>query len=254
MQKENYTSDDGSMTENPGESIDSLKKELNRKEIIVADLRDELQKIQTDSQLRLQEEIAGRTNLEKQLQESQDLQTDLKNDLRAQETRAKKLNDINQEVERKLEEMTQELSVKEREIEDYLKQIAQLNEVMAQQQKEIDEIENTHLEIQTQLQQEIQRTEDRVGQISSDFSRESKSTLSRDQHIRTVMSETDIGKITLYLVDYFENPGKKALALETLASELKLAPIMVRTHLRELHALEVCQFNEVTKEIKLVQK
>ena len=107
------------------------------------------------------------------------------------------------------------------------------------------------MEIQDQLRQEIERTEARVGQISSDFSRETQSTISSDKHIRTVMRESEIGTITLYIVDYFAGGGKKALALGTLATELKLAPIIVRSHLRHLHALGICNFNEVSREIKL---
>ena len=257
MHQYNFIPDDDSMNEGTEDTVESLKKELNDKTIIIADLREELQRIQSESQLKLEEEIANSTNLEKQLQESRDLRTDMKAALQAQEEKVNYLESQSAENEglgRKFEELNKVLEEKDSMMQNYLMQIAKLQEVLQQTENEIDGIESSHLEIQEQLQQEIQRAEDRAGQISDDKSRESQNVLSRDQHIRTVLAETEIGKITLYIVDYFANTRKKrALALETLASELKLAPIMVRTHLRNLHALGVCKFDEVSKEIKLTK-
>ncbi|MHA1978590.1 MAG: hypothetical protein ACW98I_16935, partial [Candidatus Hodarchaeales archaeon] len=54
-------------------SPESSDKELNEKDIIIADLREELDRIKQDYQLKTREEISSTTNLEKQLQESGDV-------------------------------------------------------------------------------------------------------------------------------------------------------------------------------------
>ncbi|MCK5611441.1 hypothetical protein KAR91_56750, partial [Candidatus Pacearchaeota archaeon] len=73
-------------------------------------------------------------------------------------------------------------------------------------------------------------------------------------HIRVVLQQTELGRILLFLVDYFENTKKKTLALGTLSTEVGIPPIICRTHLRHLHELDVCEFNEVSREIRLIRK
>ncbi|MHA2345270.1 MAG: hypothetical protein ACXACP_00990 [Candidatus Hodarchaeales archaeon] len=224
----------------------------DEKDIIIGDLREEIIRIKNETQDQQQQERANSTELEKQLQESRDLLANVKTTSQTQEARITNLTNENQELKQNLEELQHTVEEKDSMVESYLLQIGKLQQLIENTENEIEEIEDKHLAIQNQLKQEIKRGDERVGQISEDRSRESKSSRARDNHIRTVLGETEIGKITLYLVDYFENPRKKALSLDTLASELKLAPIIVRSHLRYLHGLEVCKFNEVTREVKLI--
>ncbi|NHJ01394.1 MAG: hypothetical protein EAX86_04590 [Candidatus Heimdallarchaeota archaeon] len=136
---------------------------------------------------------------------------------------------------------------------DYLSQIRKLQDIIQQTESDIEDIEAGHIEIQNQLRSEIQRLEERTGQMSEDLSRETTGSLARNQHIRTILEETELGKITLYIVDYFENTKKRTLALSTLASEVGMTPIIVRSHIRNLHGLGICEFNEVTREIRLTK-
>ena len=136
----------------------------------------------------------------------------------------------------------------------YLAQIAKLQEVIHQTEEDIKEIESSHLEIQDQLHLEIERAEARVDQMHEDLKRETKGTLARDRHIRVVLQQTELGRILLFLVDYFENTKKKSLALDTLSTEVGISPIICRSHLRHLHELAVCDYNAVTREIKLIKK
>jgi chromosome segregation ATPase len=235
----------------PEKSPESLDKELNEKDIIIADLREELDRIKQDYQLKTREEISSSTNLEKLLQESGDVIANIKADLQSQKTRVESLTTEKQNLEMKIEEITTSLQEKDSMIESYLAQIDKLQQLIQNTEKDILEIEAGHLAIQKQLQMEIKRTEERVGQISDDYDRDTQSTIVRDKNIRTVLKETEMGKIMLFIVDYFENAKKRSLALETLASELNFAPIIARSHLRNLDALGVIKFHEVTKEIKL---
>ena len=236
----------------PDKSPESLHKELNDKNIIIADLKSELDRIKHEYHLKTQEENANSTNLEKQLQESSDVLTNIKSDLHTQEVRVESLTKEKQSLEMELEELTKALQEKDTMIESYLVQISKLQQLLQDTENDIQDIEAGHLAIQSQLQSEIKRTEERVGQISDDYNRDTQSTIVRDKNIRAVLKETEMGKIMLYIVDYFANARKRSLALETLASELNYAPIIARSHLRNLHALGVISFHEVTKEIKLV--
>lgn len=236
----------------PKKSPDSLYKELSEKNTIITDLRDELDRIHEDYKLKTQEEISNSTNLEKQLQESRDVLANIKADLQTQEARVERLTTEKQSLELEIEEITKALHEKDTLGESYLTQIAKLQQLIQDTENDIQDMQVDHLDIQKQLQMEIKRTEERVGQISDDYNRDTQSTIVRDKNIRTVLKETEMGKIMLYIVDYFANARKKSLALETLASELNYAPIIVRSHLRNLHALEVITFHEVSKEIRLV--
>lgn len=242
MQDENIGANSGS----------SEAEDRSEKDIIIADLREEITRIKKDLQEQLQQERANSTELEKQLQESRDLIANVKMTSQTQDSRVSNLINDNEEMKKSLEEQKHMLEEKDSTIESYLMQISKLQQLIQDTENEIMDIENKHVEIQNQLREEIKRGDERVGQISEDLSRESKSTKARDKHIRTVLSESEIGKITLYLVDYFENSRKKAISLDTLASELKLPPIIVRSHLRHLHGLEVCKFSEVKREVKLI--
>ena len=236
----------------PERSPESPDKELNEKDIIIADLREELDRIKQDYQLKTREEISSGTNLEKQLQESRDVLANIKADLQTQEARVESLTTEKQSLEMEIEEITKSLQEKDSMIESYLAQIGKLQQLLQDTENDIEEIETGHLAIQNQLQMEIKRTEERVGQISDDYNRDTQSTIVRDKNIRTVLKETEMGKIMLFIVDYFANAKKRSLALETLCSELTYAPIIARSHLRNLDALGVIKFHEVTKEIKLV--
>jgi len=233
-------------------SPESLHKELNDKKIIIADLKSELDRIKQEFHLKTQEEISNSTNLEKQLQESSDVLANIKSDLHTQEVRVESLTTEKQSLEMELEELTKAIQEKDTMIDSYLAQISKLQQLLQDTENDIQDIEAGHLAIQSQLQSEIKRTEERVGQISDDYNRDTQSTIVRDKNIRTVLNETEMGKIMLYIVDYFAIARKRALALETLSSELNVAPIIARSHLRNLHALGVISFHEVTREIKLV--
>ncbi len=160
---------------------------------------------------------------------------------------------INQEKESAIEELQLQITSLNQEKEMYLVQLAKLQDVIQSTEEEIKEIEENHSEIEEQLKLEIQRTDKRAGKISEDLSRETSGSLARNRHIRIVLNESNIGKIILFVVDYFEDSKKRALELQTLASELGITPIIARSHLRNLHGLGVCDFNEVTREIKLIK-
>jgi chromosome segregation ATPase len=234
-----------SLTQKSPESI------LNEKNTIITDLREELDRVTQEYQLKIQEEISNSTNLEKQLQESRDVLANFKTDLHTQEARVESLTTEKQSLEIELEGIRKSLQDKDTMIDSYLTQISKLQLVLQDTENDFKEMEAGHLAIQKQLQMEIERTEDRVGQISDEYDRDTQSTIVKDKNIRTVLNETEMGKIMLYIVDYFAK-ARKALALGTLSSELNIAPIIARSHLRNLDALGVIKFHEVTKEIKLV--
>ncbi|MHA1207352.1 MAG: hypothetical protein ACTSSO_07255, partial [Candidatus Hodarchaeales archaeon] len=213
----------------PQRSPESLYKELNDKNIIISDLKEELDRIHQDYQQKTQEEISNSTNLEKQLQESTDVLANIKTDLQTQETRVESLTTEKQSLELEIEEITKALQEKDAMIDSYLAQISKLQQLLQETENGIQDIEAGHLAIQNQLQSEIKRTEERVDQISKDYNRDTQSTIVRDKNIRTVLNETEMGKIMLYIVDYFANAKKRSLALETLSSELNYAPIIARS-------------------------
>ncbi len=225
----------------------------DEKDIIINDLREELERMKDHSQDKLNEAISDTTNLEKQLQESQDVLSDVKTDLQAEKAKSEVKTAENAELEKQIGEMSEIIKQHEVTVESYLQQIAKMQQLLQDTENEIEGIEASHLAIQRQLQEEIKRMEDQYGQVSADLSRESSSTHAQDILIRTVLQETELGKITMFIVDYFENSKKKSLARETIASELQFAPIIIRKHLRLLHGLGVVAFNEVSGEIKLVK-
>ncbi|MHA1993840.1 MAG: hypothetical protein ACW97Z_04825 [Candidatus Hodarchaeales archaeon] len=225
----------------------------DEKDIIINDLREELERMKDHSQDKLNEAISDTTNLEKQLQESQDVLSDVKTDLQAEKAKSEVKSAENAELEKQIGEMSEIIKQHEVTVESYLQQIAKMQQLLQDTENEIEGIEANHLAIQRQLQEEIKRMEDQYGQVSADLSRESSSTHAQDILIRTVLQETELGKITMFIVDYFENSKKKSLARETIASELQFAPIIIRKHLRLLHGLGVVAFNEVSGEIKLVK-
>ncbi|MFX0207159.1 MAG: hypothetical protein ACFFDT_14310, partial [Candidatus Hodarchaeota archaeon] len=159
-----------------------------------------------------------------------------------------------QEYEDKMQKSQSTIEVLQTEKEAYLSQIDKMQDLIHQTEEEIKEIEASHLEVQDQLKLEIKRMEDKTGQMREDLARESTGTLARDRHIRVVLQQSELGRILLYLVDYFENTKKQYLALDTLSNEIGVPPIICRTHLRHLHELAVCEFNEVTREIKLIKR
>lgn len=228
--------------------------ELNEKDIIINDLREEIKRMKDQSKLKLNEAFGDSTNLEKQLQESQDVLTTVKTDFQTEKAKSETLAAEKQELEKQIREMTETLMQKDSIAESYLQQIAKLQQLLEDTENEIEGIEANHLAIQRQLEEEIKRMDDQFGQVSEDLSRESSSSHAQDILIRTVLQESELGKITMFIVDYFENSKKRSLARETIALELQLAPIIIRSHLRLLHGLGVCSFNEVSGEIKLIRQ
>ncbi|MHA1236639.1 MAG: hypothetical protein ACTSQ9_03135, partial [Candidatus Hodarchaeales archaeon] len=104
----------------PQRSPESLYKELNDKNIIISDLKEELDRIHQDYQQKTQEEISNSTNLEKQLQESTDVLANIKTDLQTQETRVESLTTEKQSLELEIEEITKALQEKDTMIDSYL--------------------------------------------------------------------------------------------------------------------------------------
>ena len=114
----------------PEGSPESPDKELNEKDIIMADLREELDRIKQDYQLKTREEISSGTNLEKQLQESGDVLANIKADLQTQETRVESVTTEKQSLEMEIEEITKSLQEKDSMIESYLAQIEKLQQLI----------------------------------------------------------------------------------------------------------------------------
>ncbi len=247
MQEEKVPMNEGNEDKKP--SLD-----LDEKDIIINDLREEIERMKNKSQSKLNEAFGDSTNLEKQLQESQDVLCNVKSDLQTEKAKSEVLIAEKADLEKQIEEMTAIINQKESTDESYLQQIAKMQQLLQDTEQEIESIEAGHIAIQNQLQEEIKRTEDRYGQVSEDLTRESSSTHAQDILIRTVLQETELGKITMFIVDYFENPKRKVLARETIATELQIAPIIIRSHLRLLHGLGVLAFNEVSGEVKLVRQ
>lgn len=197
---------------------------------------------------------------ESELKELDDHIKNLEEQLSVTKLKISEIEIQSQEIEKKVQESqatVEKLQLENTDINQekmaYLDQITKLQEFIQTTEEEIKEIEAGHHEIEEQLKLEIKRTEDRAGQISEDFNRETTGSVARNRHIRTVLQESEIGKVVLFIVDYFENSKKRALDLQTLASEVGMTPIIVRSHMRNLHGLGVCNFNEVTREIKLIK-
>ncbi len=232
--------------------LDTLKQELLEQkqlmEIKESELKQRNQKV-----LSLEEE------LRKLNQEKNNQIKNLEEQLRNKKSKISEIVTQNQELTLKLLEiqntiggLQQEIGGLKQEKEVYLAQIGKLQDVIQNTENEIKEIEVGHHEIEEQLREEIRRTEERAGQMSEDLSREASRSLARDKHIRAVLQESDVGKVVLFIVDYFENTKKRFLDLQTLCSELGMPPIIARSHVRNLHGLGVCEFNEVTREIRLI--
>lgn len=222
------------------QSVTNLKNEIEAKNVELINLEEKLNQMKFESQKHLREKSEQIVSLELEIQ-------DMKNDLI---TAKEKI----QEYEANIGKSQALIESLQGEKEAYLDQIAKMQDVIQQTEEDIKEIEASHLEVQDQLRLEIKRMEDRTGQMREDLVRESTGTLARDRHIRVVLQQSELGRILLYLVDYFENTKKKSLALDTLSTEVRIPPIICRTHLRHLHELAVCEFNEVTREIKLIKK
>ncbi len=224
----------------------------DEKDIIIHDLREEIERMKDQSQTKLSEAFGDSTNLEKQLQESRDVLSNVQSDFQAEKAKSETLATEKAELDKQIEELNEIIKQHESTTASYLQQIAKMQQLLQETEQEIVDIEAGHLAIQNQLQEEIKRTEDRFGQVSEDLTRGASSNHAQDILIRTVLQETELGKITMFIVDYFENPKRKVLARETISTELQLPPIMIRKHLRLLHGLGVLYFNEVSGEIKPV--
>ena len=222
------------------QSVTELSNEIEAKNEKLSNLEEKLSQIKVESQKQLREKSKQIVTSELEIQE-------IRNKLISAEENIK-------DYEAKLHKSQAALESLQGEKEAYLNQIEKMQDLIHQTEEEIKEIEASHLEVQDQLKLEIKRMEDRTGQMREDLARESTGTLARDRHIRVVLQQSELGRILLYLVDYFENPKKKALALDTVSTEVGIPPIICRTHLRHLHELAVCEFNEVTREIKLVKR
>ncbi|MFW9779078.1 MAG: hypothetical protein ACFFE8_09520 [Candidatus Heimdallarchaeota archaeon] len=163
------------------------------------------------------------------------------------------INDKNQIIENQLVQLNEYIKAihgAKEEQQTYLMQISKLQDLLQQTEGEIREIESGHREIISQMQAEVRRAEIRAGQLEQ--ADPGKGDLARNRHLRTILQESEVGKIVLYIIDYFERKKVRTLALDTLATELGISPIIARKHLRYLHELRICDLNEVTREIKLV--
>jgi chromosome segregation ATPase len=222
------------------QSVTILMNELDQKKVELINLEERLNHYKSESQKQLQERSEQIVTMELEIQE-------MKNNLT---TAKEKI----QEYEKKIQKSQSTISGLQSEKEAFLNQISKMQDLIQQTEEEIKEIEASHLEVQDQLKLEIKRMEDRTGQMREDLARESTGTLARDRHIRVVLQQSELGRTLLYLVDYFENTKKRYLLLDTLSTEVGIPPIICRTHLRHLHELAVCEFNEVTREIRLTKR
>ncbi|MFX0014950.1 MAG: hypothetical protein ACFFB2_07505 [Promethearchaeota archaeon] len=214
----------------------AIKTNLEAKSLELSNIEKGQNRVISDIQKKLNEKTEQVITLEVELKETKNI-----------------LATIEDEYSIKLQNSRTMIENLQTERETLLTQIAKLQDVIHQTEEEIKEIETSHLEIQDQLKREIKRTEERAGQMTEDLTRETEGTLTRDRHIRVVLQQTELGRILLFLVDYFANTKKKSLDLGTLSTEVGIPPIICRTHLRHLHELSVCEFNEVTREIKLIK-
>lgn len=236
------------------EALDTVNTELVEKTQSMVVLRTDLE-AKSEELVNLEEKLKqGKSESQKQIQERAEQIVALELELQEEKNELTTSKERNQEFETMLQKTQKMIDTLEGEKETYLDQIAKMQDLMQQTEEEIKEIEANHLEVQDQLKLEISRMEERTGEMREDLARESTGTLAKDRHIRVVLQQSELGRILLYLVDYFENTKKKVLALDTLSTEVKIPPIICRTHLRHLHELAVVEFNEVTKEIKLTKK
>jgi len=229
-----------SLLNEKSQSVTELTNEVEAKNEGLSNLEEKLNQVKLESQKQLREKSEQIVAKELEIQE-------IRNKLTLSEENIKDYQTKQQKSQAALDSLQGEKEA-------YLNQIEKMQELIHQTEEEIKEIEAHHLEVQDQLKLEIKRMEDRTGQMREDLARESTGTLARDRHIRVVLQQSELGRILLYLVDYFENPKKKALALDTLSTEVGIPPIICRTHLRHLHELAVCDFNEVSREIKLIKR
>lgn len=219
------------------QTLIAIKTSFESKSREYSNLEKELQFIKFESQKVLQEKTEQMIALEVELKETKNV-----------------LATIEQKFKINLQNAQTTIEGLQTERESYLYQIAKLQDIIHHTEEEIKEIEASHLEVQDQLKLEIKRTEERAGQMTETLKRETRGTLARDRHIRVVLQQSELGRILLFLVDYFENTKKKSLALGTLSTEIGIPPIICRTHLRHLHELAVCEFNEISREIKLIRR
>ncbi|MHA2247297.1 MAG: hypothetical protein ACXADY_20290 [Candidatus Hodarchaeales archaeon] len=215
------------------QTISIMKTEFISQNEKVSNLEEKLKLVKNEFREKILEKTEQTINLEVELKETKNLLTTAE-----EKSQVAKIANESLQLEK----------------EAYLTQIERLHIVIQQTEEEIKEIEETHLEVQDQLKNEIDRTEERAGQMREDLKRETRGTLARDRHIRVVLQQSELGRILLYLVDYFENTKKKTLALETMSTEVGVPRIICRTHLRHLHELAVCDFNEVSREVRLIRK
>ncbi|MHA1977663.1 MAG: hypothetical protein ACW98F_08380 [Candidatus Hodarchaeales archaeon] len=226
----------------------------NDKDTIIEDLREEIERMKDHWQEKLNEAIADTTNLEKQLQDSQDVLTGVKTDLQTEKAKSGTIATENQELEKQIKELSDTINQKDTTADAYLEQVTKLTQLLQDTESQIEDIEAYHKSIQKQLEEEIKRTEERYGQVSEDLTRESSGTHAQDILIRTVLQESELGKVTMFIVDYFENRKRKVLAQKTMETELGLFPIITRKHLRYLHGLGVIVYHESSGEIKRVRQ
>jgi chromosome segregation ATPase len=224
--------------------LEEKKQLLETKELEHKRLGDRIFELEEEFNIQLQAKKKHNNNLEEELRNTKLSISEFEFKSQEKDSKIQELYSTIEALQLQNTSITQEK-------ETYLMQISKLQDVIQSTEEEIKEIEENHNEIEEQLKLEIQRTEKRAGKISEDLSRETSGSLARNRHIRIVLQESDIGKIILFIVDYFEDSKKRALELQTLASEVGMTPIIVRSHLRNLHGLGVCEFNEVTREIKL---
>ncbi|UCE13341.1 MAG: hypothetical protein JSV04_14295 [Candidatus Heimdallarchaeota archaeon] len=229
------------------EVIRVIKTDLEAQTRKVTYLEAEMKRLKTEFQEQLNEKMEQIISIEVELKDTKDLLSTIEGRNQELEAKEKETKKIVEGLQKTVEDAHTEKKA-------FLTQIAKLQDVIHQTEEEIKEIETNHLEIEEQLRLEIKRTEERAGQMSADLERETTGVLARDRHIRVVLQQTELGRILLFIVDYFENTKKRSLALETLSDEVGVPLIICRTHLRHLHELAVCDFNELTREIKLIKR
>jgi len=220
-------------------TIETLESDLEQKSTLYDELKKQLEVFKSGEQDRI-------TILENQINE---LRYSLTNAELKREGLERKSISLNATIE----SQTKLIENLKSENKNLFGQISKLQELIQNTENEIEIIESEHIEKQTLLEQELKRQAERESQIDLTLSREKAGALARDKHLRTVLNESELGKITLYIVDYFTNTKKKVLAFETLCMELDIAPVIARSHLRNLHGLGVCEFDEIAREIRLMK-
>ncbi|WP_455142393.1 hypothetical protein [Candidatus Hodarchaeum mangrovi] len=220
-------------------AVEKGETELKQISRLYDELKKQLEVFKTGEQSRI-------TTLENQINE---LKYSLANAELKREGHERKLISLNATIESQTN-LIENLKIENKNL---LAQISKLQELIQNTENEIELIETEHIEKQNLLEQELKRQAERESQIDITLSREKAGALARDKHLRTVLNESELGKIALYIVDYFTNTKKKVLALETLCMELNITPVITRSHLRNLHGLGVCEFDEIAREIRLMK-